>query len=84
MSNEIGVRYCGGCNTTYDRAAAVKQLQEHGISNDKIKGKLSDWKKEYLEATGNEKVRIKNALIMAYNAIGISETEANKIINKWK
>ena len=28
MSNEIGVRYCGGCNTTYDRAAAVKQLQE--------------------------------------------------------
>jgi 3-hydroxyacyl-[acyl-carrier-protein] dehydratase len=28
MSNVIGVRYCGGCNTTYDREAAVKQLQE--------------------------------------------------------
>ena len=25
---EIAVRYCGGCNTTYDREAAVKQLQD--------------------------------------------------------
>ena len=24
---QIAVRYCGGCSTTYDREAAVKQLQ---------------------------------------------------------
>lgn len=64
--------------------AAVKQLKDHGISNDKIKGKLSDWKKEYLNANGNEKVQLKNALIMAYKALGYSDTEANEIINKWK
>ena len=62
---------------------AVKQLKAHGVTDKKIKDKLSDWKKEYLAASGNEKVRIKNALIMAYKAIGIDETEANKIINKW-
>lgn len=64
--------------------AAVKQLKDHGISNDKIKGKLSDWKKEYLNANGNEKIQLKNALIMAYKALGYSDTEANEIINKWK
>ena len=45
---------------------------------------LSDWKKAYLSATGNEKIKIKNALIMAYKALGYSETEANETINKWK
>lgn len=25
---KIGIRYCGGCSPTYDRAAAVKQLRE--------------------------------------------------------
>lgn len=25
---QIAVRYCGGCSTTYDREAAVKQLQD--------------------------------------------------------
>ena len=25
---QIAVRYCGGCNTTYGREAAVKQLQD--------------------------------------------------------
>ena len=63
---------------------AVNQLMAHGITKDKIKGKLSDWKKEYMAAKGNKKVAIKNALIIAYKAIGISEKDANEIINKWK
>ena len=29
MSNsEIGVRYCGGCNSTYDRVAVVTRIKE--------------------------------------------------------
>lgn len=68
--------------------AAVKDLLDHGFDRDKIKKwiprKDTGFKAAYLEAKGNEKIRIKNALIMAYKAIGISETDANEIINKWK
>jgi len=64
--------------------SAVKDLMDHGYDKEKIKKKLSDWKKDYLEATGKDKVALKNALIIAYKAIGISEAEANGIINKWK
>ena len=71
-------------NKSSEIKTAVSELLAHGVTKDKIKGKLSDWKKAYLAAKGNDKVRIKNALIIAYKAIGISEEEANKIINKWK
>ena len=69
---------------TEEIRAAVKMLQDHGIDNDRIKKKLSDWKKEYLAATGKEKIKLKNSLIMAYKAIGLKEAEAEEIINKWK
>lgn len=71
-----------------DINAAVDLMKKHGFDNERIKDwigrKDTGFKTAYLEATGKEKVRIKNALIMAYKAIGINETEANKIINKWK
>lgn len=25
---KIGIKYCGGCNPTYDRVAAVKEMEE--------------------------------------------------------
>lgn len=63
---------------------AVKDLTAHGFTKDRIKGKLSDWKQDYLKATGSEKTKLKNALVNAYENIGISYTDANKIITGWE
>ena len=67
---------------------AVQTMLQHGYDQKKIKNWLANkdtgFKTAYLAAKGNEKIRIKNALIMVYKAIGISENEANRIINKWK
>ena len=67
---------------------AVNEMVKHGVDKEDIKKwipkKDTGFKAAYLAATGNEKVQIKNALIMAYKAIGISEKDANEIINKWK
>jgi DNA polymerase III delta subunit len=64
---------------------AVNQLKAHGTEAKNIKSWLtSEYKKAYLAASGSEKVQIKNSLIMAYKALGISENDANEIINKWK
>ena len=67
---------------------AVNALKSHGVNEKDIKSwignKSTGFKTAYLNATGSEKIRIKNALIMAYKAVGLSETEANELINKWK
>ena len=64
---------------------AVEIMTKHGMEQKNIKKQIgTKYKQQYLEATGNEKIRLKNALIMAYKAVGVSETDANKIINGWK
>lgn len=62
---------------------AVKQLLANGITKEQIKGKLSDWKKEYLAASASEKIRINDAITKAYKAAGYTATDAQKTIDNW-
>ena len=62
----------------------VKDLLAHGITKEKIKNKLSDWKQAYLEADSAGKVKIRDALQKAYRAAGYTTEDANKAIEKWK
>jgi len=63
---------------------AVKELLQHGITKDKIKGKLSDWKQAYLETDNAGKIKIRDALQKAYQAAGYTIQDANKTIENWK
>lgn len=63
---------------------AVKTLLKHGITKEKIKSKLSDWKQAYLEADNAGKVKIRDAIQKAYKAAGYTAEDANKVINNWK
>ena len=63
---------------------AVNDLKKHGVTDKQIKTKLSSWKQAYLDASGDEKRRIRDALTKAYKAIGLTAEEAGKIIDGWK
>ena len=72
-------------NKSAEIKSAVKTMTAHGMKDENIKKQLATkYKKQYLQATGNKKVQLKNALIMAYKALGYSDAEANEIINGWK
>ena len=64
--------------------AAVKQLMDHGATAKNIQATISGYKSEYLEAKGQDKIRLKDALIKAYKATGMTAEDANKRINNWK
>ena len=61
----------------------VTQMMKHGITQEKIKRYLSDWKSEYLAAEGKEKVRIRDAITKAYKAAGYTVEEADKLFERW-
>ena len=67
------------------KAAAF--LKEHGVDLKKQRGSLTTrYKKKYLELkpASAEQVKMKNQLIMAYKETGMTEQEAEQLINKWK
>lgn len=65
---------------------AVRDMTAHGRTNKQVQDQIRDkYKKQYLELpNGREKVALKNALIMAYKATGMTEAEAEATINGWK
>ena len=63
--------------------AAVKELLAHGVTKEKIKGKLSDWKSEYLAADSSGKIRIRDAITKAYKAAGYTSADAQSTIDGW-
>lgn len=62
---------------------AVKQLNQMGFDNEKIKGILKDYKKQYIAANAAERGKLQNRLIKAYNEVGVSSAEAMEIMQKW-
>ena len=69
--------------------AAVNGMLQHGMTADQIRDYIESskdygYKNDYREATGNDKVKLKQALIMVYKTLGYNENQANTIINKWK
>ena len=74
-----------GGSAEIKKAAAF--LKEHGVDLKKQRGSLTTrYKKEYLELkpASAEQVKMKNQLIMAYKETGMTEQEAEQLINKWK
>ena len=64
---------------------AVKIMLQHGMKKENIKKQLTDkYKDEYLNGTTTVRIRIRNALEMAYKALGYSKADADKIIDGWK
>ena len=63
--------------------AAVKTLLAHGITKEKIKDKLSDWKAEYTAGDSAKKIQIRDAITKAYKAAGYTADDANKTIERW-
>lgn len=64
---------------------AVSYMEKYGYDRKNMISQItSHYKSDYLNASSAEKVRIKNKLIMAYKACGLTEAEANKKINSWK
>ena len=43
---KVGIKYCGGCNPTYDRVAAVKEMEERLRS----RAELISWHDESADA----------------------------------
>ena len=64
--------------------AAVKEIVNHGVDKKKVKDKLSDWKSKYLNGTQQQKIRIRNAIEIAYKALGFTKQDADKVIDGWK
>ena len=62
---------------------AVDQLLKHGIEKKKIKDKLSDWKKQWMAANQQGRVKIQDALQKAYKAAGYTTADAKKTIDNW-
>ncbi|MBP5726720.1 MAG: hypothetical protein J6Y48_06555, partial [Clostridia bacterium] len=66
---------------------AVQIITSHGKTKNQIAGSIQGvWKDDYLKLKDGsaEKVRLKDALIKAYKAIGYSASQAENTINKWK
>ena len=72
-------------NRSDDIKAAVQTMTKHGMKAENIKKQLgTKYKQAYLDAKGAEKTKLKDALTKAYKAIGLTATDALKIINGWK
>ena len=71
-------------NRAEEIGKAVRDLMDHGITKEKIKNRLGDWKQEYLDADSAGKIRIRDAITKAYKALGMSAEEAKKRIDGWK
>lgn len=66
---------------------AVKIVMDHGKDKSQVAGSIKGtWRDDYLKMRNGsaEKVKLKDALIKAYKAIGYSAQQAENIINKWK
>ena len=70
-------------NKSDEIKATVSLLVSHGVTKERIIGKLSDYKSVYLNATGAEKTRLKDALTKAFKACGMSAQEAVAKIDGW-
>ena len=74
-----------GNNRVEEIRAAVDHMVKNGYTKDEIKKQLTTkYKQAYLDAKGNEKTRLMDALTKTYKVIGLTAEEALKIINGWK
>ena len=85
--NESGYYYrleaAVNANKAADIQKAVDNLLKHGITKEKIKSKLSDWKAAYLAADSAGRIKIRDAIQKAYKAAGYTASDADKTIKNW-
>ena len=71
-------------NKSADISAAVGNMLKYGLKKENIKKQLTTkYKDAYLAADSAGKVKLKNAIELAYKALGYTTTEADKTINSW-
>lgn len=63
---------------------AVKGMLDHGRTQKQVKDALSDWKSEYLAGDQKARSAIRNAMQIAYKALGLTAADADKTIEGWK
>ncbi len=63
---------------------AVKDMLDHGRTQKQVKDALSDWKSTYLAGDQKARSAIRNALQIAYKALGLTAADADKTIEGWK
>ena len=63
--------------------SVVNDMLKHGMTKEKIKGYMSNWKSEYLSADLSGKNKIRDAIEKAYKALGYTAGDADKMIEKW-
>ena len=77
--------YAMDANKSTDIQSAVNTMTGHGVEAKNIKSQISShYKQEYLTESESGKIKIRDAMNKAYNALGYSEKEVNKTIKKWK
>ena len=85
--NESGYYYrleaAVNANKAADIQKAVDELLKHGITKEKIKSKMSDWKAAYLAADSAGRIKIRDAIQKAYKAAGYTAADADKTIKNW-
>ena len=72
-------------NRSENIRTAIGELLEHGVEKKNIKTQLSkEYKQDYLAADEKGKVRIRNAMQLAYKELGLTAEDADKTIKGWK
>lgn len=64
---------------------AIKTLLAHGAEEKSIRTTITNkWKEKYLAGDVNTRSRIREAIRKAYQAIGLTSADADKVIDAWK
>ena len=73
-----------GNNKSDEIKAAVKHMVDNGYKKEDIKKQLTTkYKQAYINSSGSERTKLRDALTKAYKAIGLTADEAIKIIDGW-
>ena len=71
-------------NKTEEISRAVKDMRAHGFTKDGVDNCIQYFKKDYLNATGDRKIKLRDALTKAYKANGMTADQALRTIDSWK
>ena len=82
IGGTVALPSCGTMHTLYGASCGcVARMTDYHAAALQVQDQIRDtYKKQYLALpNGREKIALKNALIMAYKATGMTEAEARKV-----
>lgn len=79
------LKYAMEANKGDDIRAAIKIIKSHGVTVDGIRQSItSTWKEKYLAGDLTTRKKIRNAMEIAYKALGKSAADVSKVLENWK